>query len=149
MAENKSTQKSGINEGGDNISSISNLLNIITNAFKLPKTGVTPLPPPLISFGGNLRTGLSSRDIAARIISRQSQAGAPVGDIYDSTNNISEAMEVIRVEEIINAIHTESKVEVVIPPGVPIAGVGPGNYGAPVFIQGVTTSLGVGTGVIR
>lgn len=129
--------------------SISSIINTVSAAFQLPKQPVTPLPPPLITLGAKLRTGLSARDIASRIISRQSEAGAPSGDIFESSNNISEAMEVIRIEEIINAILTESKVDVVIPPGVPIAAVGVGNLAAPVISQGATTSFGIGDGIIR
>lgn len=148
MSSCKSTQKAGPKNGFD-LSSITSILSIITNAFKFAKTPSTPLPPPLIMVGGNLRPGLSARDIASRIISRQSQAGARQGDIFVSSNNKSEAMEVIRVEEIVNALLTEGKVDVAIPPGTPITGVGPGNYGAPVVIQGATTSFATGNGIIR
>ena len=41
-----------------------------------------PLPPQLLLIGAKLRPGLSPRNIASRIISRQSEAGAPVGDIF-------------------------------------------------------------------
>jgi len=129
--------------------SISSVINMVSAAFALPKQPLTPFPPPLITAGARLRTGLSARDIAARIIARQSEAGAPAGAIYDGSNNISEAMESIRIEEIINAILTESKVDVVIPPGVPITSVGAGNLGAPVISQGATTSFGIGDGIIR
>ena len=132
-----------------NNSSIKNIIEIILGAFKLPTQPVTALPPPLITLGANLRPGLSSKEIASKIISRQSQAGAPVGDIFDSTNNISEAMEAIRAEEIISAILTQSKVDVVIPPGVPISAVGIGNLGAPIISQGATSSFGTGSGIIR
>ena len=130
-------------------SNIKNIVDIILAGFKLPVQPVTPLPPPLITLGANLRPGLSSKEIAAKIISRQSQAGAPVGDIFDSSNNVSEAMELIRIEEIISAILTQSKVDVVIPPGVPITSIGIGNLGAPILSQGVTSSFGVGNGIIR
>lgn len=145
----ESKQKSGPNTGGFNFSSIANILSIISSAFSLAKTPSTPLPPPLITVGGNLRPGLSSRDIASRIISRQSQAGVRQGDIFVSSNNKSEAMERIRVEEIINALLTEGKVDISIPPGTPISAVGPGNYGAPVVVQGATTSFATGNGIIR
>ncbi len=129
--------------------SIKDITEIVLAAFKLPSKPTTPLPPPLIVLGGNLRPGLSSKEIASKIISRQSEAGAPVGDIFDSSNNISEAMEVIRIEEIITAILTQSKVDVVIPPGTPITALGIGNFGAPVISQGATSSFAIGNGIIR
>lgn len=130
------------------LGSMSKVLNTLSSAFKIPNEPVTPLPPPLILSGANLRTGLSAKNIASKIISRQSEAGAPSGDIYNSTNNISETMERIRVEEIVNAVLTQSKVEVVIPAGVPVTAAG-ANAGGPVVAQGATTNIAVGQGVVR
>lgn len=126
---------------------MSNVIKIILGAFLLSKQIKTPIPPPLLLVGARNRSGLSAKSIASRIISRQSEAGAPVGPLADGSKNISEAMEVIRVEEIVNALITEAKIEIAIPPGVPITGVG-GNVGGPVIIQGATTSYGSGVGVI-
>lgn len=130
------------------IGSMSSVLNTLSSAFKLPNQPVTPLPPPLLLSGANLRTGLSAKDIASKVISRQSEAGAPVGDIYNSTENVAEAMERIRVEEIVNAILTKSKVEVVIPAGIPVTAAG-ANAAGPVVAQGATTNLASGQGVVR
>ena len=122
--------------------------DIILAAFNTTKTPVTPTPPPILLSGANARSGLSARNIAARIIARQSEAGAPVGALNDGSENISEAMEVIRVEEIINALITEAKIEIIIPPGVSITGLG-GNAGGPVVIQGATITYGQGSGIIK
>ena len=145
MADN--TQKAGPSSK-TNLSSISNILNIINAAFTTPQQPVTPLPPPLLMLGANSRVGLSAKTIAARIISRQSEAGAPAGDIYSKSNNIAESMEVIRIEEIINAILTEAKIEIVVPPGVQVTTVGMA-MGGPVVSQGATTSIAQGYGVVR
>lgn len=135
----------------DNISlgSISSVLNIISAAFSVPKTPVTPLPPPLLLIGADLRPGITSSEIASRIISRQSEAGLVVGDVFGDGANTAEAMELIRIEEIINALLTEAKIEVVIPPGVSVVTLGTGNLGAPVVSFGATTNIAVGSGVIR
>lgn len=127
---------------------ISKVLEVVLSAFNMPTTPMTPIPPPLLLVGANARSGLSARNIASRIISRQSEAGAPVGPMADGSKNVSEAMEVIRIEEIINALITEAKIEIIVPPGVPIVGVG-GNAGGPVVVQGATTSYGQGSGIIR
>ena len=132
-----------------NLSSLSSILSLITSALSLGETPVSALPPPLIMVGAKLRPGLSASKIASRIISRQSEAGREVGDIYADGPNIEEPMEVIRIEEIINAIHTEAVVNVVIPSGVSVSTVGVGNYGAPVVSQGATTNMGIGDGIIR
>lgn len=128
---------------------MSNILNLIKGAFSIPKKPLTPLPPPLLLTGANLRTGLSAKDIASRIISRQAEAGAPVGDIYSDSGNVSELMEVIRVQEIINALQLEGKIEIVIPPGVMVQTVGIGNAGIPIISQGATVNIAHGQGVIR
>jgi hypothetical protein len=133
----------------NDIGSIGGVLNLIIAAFSIPKKPVTPLPPPLIMAGAKMRPGISSQTIASRIISRQSEAGLIVGDVFGDGPNTAEAMEVIRIEEIVNAILTESKVDVVIPPGVSVMTVGVGNLGIPVVSQGVTTTMAVGDGIIR
>lgn len=145
----KNTQKKTKSSNGFNLSSISGVLNLILTAFSIPEEPVQALPPPLIMTGAKMRPGLSANKIAARIISRQSEAGLQVGDVFADGPNTSEAMEMIRVEEIINAIHTEAKVDIVIPPGTQVTTVGVGNLGAPVMSQGATTNMAVGDGIIR
>jgi urease gamma subunit len=138
-----------IPSSGFNLFSINGVLNTINSAFLIPDTPIAPLPPALIMFGAKLRPGLSAQSIAANIISRQSESGRVVGDVFADGPNVEEAMEVIRVQEIINALLNEAKIEVVIPPGVQVTTVGVGNLGAPVISQGATSSMGIGDGVIR
>jgi hypothetical protein len=134
---------------GTDISSISGVLSLVMSAFSVPDEPVSPLPPPLILSGAQLRTGLSASSIAARIISRQSQSGRQVGNVFADGANVEEAMELIRVEEIVNAILTEARVDVVIEPGISITAVGVGNFGAPVISEGETITMGIGSGIIR
>ena len=128
------------------IISLSDILKVFAGLFVPTISMKTVIPPPLILAGGKMKPGLSPRNIAARIITRQEAAGAPMGPLPDGSDNISEKMEVIRTEEIINAIITEAKIDVVIPPGIPITGVGVG-VGV-VTIQGATTMYASGNGVI-
>lgn len=131
------------------LSSIYGVLNMILTAFKLPDPPVEPLPPPLVMLGAPLRPGVSGKEIASRIISRQSEAGLPVGDVFADGPNASEALLAIQSEEIINALLNESVVNVVIPPGVGVVGFGVTSGGQQVVIQGLTTTMGVGNGIIR
>lgn len=147
MAE-KNNEKAGPTTGFD-FGSITNITQIILAAFQLPQQPVTPLPPPLIMVGGNIRTGLSSKLIAARVISRQTEAGAPSGDIWGDGENPMEGLITIICEEVVNAIHNEAKVDVVVPPGIPLTAIGIGNAGAPVISQGYTTSYKEANGIIR
>lgn len=139
--------KSGINED-KGLNSLSNVINLITSVFKKVDTPLTPLPPPLILTGANLRPGMSAKEMASNIIARQSEAGAPVGNLYSNGINVAEAMEVIRCEELLKMLQLKSKIEVVIPPGVPITSVG-ANAAGPVVSQGVTVQIAQGYGVIR
>jgi hypothetical protein len=152
LGKNAKQKFSEITDSVENIfdlSTMTGVLNLILSAFKLPETPVEPLPPALIMVGAPLRPGVSSKEIASRIITRQSEAGLPVGDVFSDGPNTTEAMLVIQCEEIIGSLLNESVVNVVIPPGVGVLGVGVGNLGAPVIIQGVTTTMGVGNGIIR
>ena len=131
------------------LGTVSGVLNTLLAAFNIPQAPIAPLPPPLIMLGSVLRPGLSAKMIAARIISRQSESGRQVGEIFADGPNVEEEMEVIRIEEIINAILTESVVNVVIPPGIAITTTGVGNLGIPVISQGETKTIGIGNGIIR
>ena len=142
-------EDTGSSNSSFNLGSISGVLNIILSAFSIPDEPVAPLPPPLIMIGAKLRPGVSAQAVASRIISRQSEAGRQVGDVFADGPNNEEAMELIRIEEIINAVLTEAKVDVVIPPGISVMTVGVGNLGAPVVSQGATTTMGIGDGIIR
>jgi len=99
--------------------------------------------------GASLRPGISSQAIASRIIARQSEAGREVGNVFADGPNNEEAMELIRVEEIVNTILTESVVNVVIPPGISVMTVGIGNLGIPIVSQGVTTTMAIGNGIMQ
>lgn len=138
-----------IPSSGFNLGSINGVLNTILSAFSAPETPVSSLPPPLILIGSKLRTGLSAKEIAANIISRQSQAGRQVGDVFADGPNVEEAMEVIRVEEIVDALLNKAVVNVVIAPGIQVTTVGVGNLGIPVVSQGATTAMAIGDGIIR
>ena len=117
----------------------------IIDGFRSPAPQV---PTVLISGGAKLRPGLSAELIASKIIRRQSEAGAPVGILPSGSENISELMEVIRVEEIIKAILEDARIDVAVDVGIPVQAVG-GNAGGPVVCIGTTTSLGSATGIIR
>lgn len=133
----------------ENLNSISGIISTIKNAFKIPNQPISPLPPPLILTGGNLRSGLSVQSIVSRIISRQSQSGRQVGDVFLDGANVEETMELIRIEEILNALHNEAVVNVAINPGTQVQTIGIGNLGAPVVSQGATTTIATGNGIIR
>lgn len=99
-------------------SSMSSVLETISGVFDIGQKPATQVPPPLLLVGNSIRPGMSSRNLAARIISRlESDGGIPVGDIFaDGDNAIPIAVRVIS-EEVVSMIQTEAKVEILIDPG--------------------------------
>lgn len=131
------------------LNTISGVINLILTAFLIPEPPITPLPPPLLVAGATLRPGISAKQIAANIISRQSKSGRQVGNVFVDGTNVEEAMELIRIEEIVDAILNQAVVNVAIAPGISVMTVGPGNLGIPVVSQGFTTTIASGNGIIR
>jgi hypothetical protein len=148
MAINKNAEKAGVPNDFD-FGSIENIIQIVLGAFNIPKQPISPLPPPLILLGGSMRTGLSAKEITSRVISRQSEAGAPVGDIWGDGENVMEGLISIMMEEIIFSMQNEAVVNVVVPPGIQLTSIGTGNFGAPVVSQGYTTNYKESNGIIR
>lgn len=123
---------------------IKKLLGVIDKVY----VPLVPLPPQLILTGALKRPGLSAELMAGDIIARQSDAGAPFGAAFSESNNVAEAMEVIRCQVIIEHLIENGKIEIVIPPGVAVMTTG-ANSAGPVVSTGVTTSIASGYGVIR
>ena len=107
-------------------------------ALLIPNINLPKIPPILIMSGAAFRTGLSPRKIAARIIARQSEAGAYSGILPDGSDNVMEQMELIRIQEIINSLQTEAKLTTIIPPGIPVSIVGAGIGATTDYAQGNT-----------
>jgi hypothetical protein len=130
------------------LDSIDGVLDTLLAAFKVPEEPVAPLPPPLIMLGGKLRPGISVQTIVSNVISRQSEAGLPTGDVFGDGPNTFELISKIIVEEIVNSLLNESVVNVVIDPGIPVMVAG-ANGGGPMISMGYTTLYGTGNGIIR
>lgn len=146
MANLPKINKNSDGNSGIDFSKAREVIESLISLFKIPT-----LPAPPVSkrtaISATLRSGLSPAKIAGEIIKRQSQAGAIVGANDDGTENIAEAMELIRVEEIINALLRDGRITIVNLPGQTITASGvtpPG--GGPVQVVGksITTSNGYG-----
>ncbi len=129
------------------ITSIQSISGIFKNLFK-PSTPLQPITKQEILVGSKFREGLSAIDIASKIIERKKEIGVGIGPLPSGAQNIDLQMEVIRVEEILNALLTKAKIEVAIPPGTLIQAQG-GNAGGPIVVVGTTTSISKGEGIIR
>lgn len=128
--------------------SISNILDIISSVFKF-RQPASDLPPLLIMTGSKIRPGLSAKEMAARVISRFSQVDAVSGEVFQGGNNVMTALEVIRMEEIVNAIQTEAKVSTVIDPSTIEVKASGANGGGPVEVTGTNTNIVSTNGIIQ
>lgn len=144
MAIKQSTEKS--TGGRFNLSSITSILQMVSGVFKTADTPSLPIPSALILANSNC--GLISSDISSKVISRMSEAGIPNGDDYKDGPNAAALLVRIMTEEITNALQTQASVQVAINPGVRVTGMGVGNLGAPVAVQGATTEIATGKGII-
>ena len=91
---------------------------------------------------------LSAIDIASKIIERKKEIGIGIGPLSSGAKNVDLRMEVIRIEEIINALTTESVIEIEIPPGIKVTASG-ANAGGPIQVVGATIDLVKAKGIIR
>lgn len=106
------------------------------------------IPADILVCSAIARPGLSAMVIASNIIRRQSEAGAPVGASADGSANVSEAMERIRVEEMVKALKMDARIQVGLPiGGIQITGTG-ANAGGPVAITGFNINNAHGDGII-
>jgi len=123
------------------------IASLLKNAFK-PPSKLKPIPTGLILIGTQFRNGMSAIDIASKIIERKKEIGVGIGPLPSGARNIDLQMEVIRIEEIINALTTNAVVEIEIPPGIQLTAAG-GNAGGPIVVQGATINLVKAKGIIR
>jgi hypothetical protein len=148
MAEcTRSSQKSTTSNGS--VSSMSSILKILLSAFSMMKQPADTLPPPLVFIGAKMRPGLSARDMASRVISRFSESDAISGEIFQEGNNVMTALEVIRMEEVVNAIQTEMKISSTIDPGAMIINASGANGGGPVTVVGTNINITESAGVAQ
>lgn len=128
-----------------NIESITNKINKVIESVRAP---LATIPALLLVCSAIKRPGLSAMLIASNIIRRQAEAGAPFGPADDGSSNISEAMERIRVEEIIKALKFDARVQTAIPiGGIQFMGTGV-NGGGPIVITGTNIMPAKGDGII-
>lgn len=145
MAECNPSDKSAT-ESVD-LTSISNILNILLGAFNLIQKPAQSIPPPLLLIGKNLRPGMSARNLAARTISRiESETGTSMGNVFSDGPNLKAAIINTMAQETVSMIQTEAKVDVAIDPGA-IQITATGTAGPiPVVVQGANTLYATGAG---
>jgi hypothetical protein len=94
------------------------------------------------------RPGLSAEILAASITSRFPEAKIPNGPLGGGTPNSMEILIKIISEEIVEAIQSDMRVDVVTDPGATVTASG-GNAGGPVVCVGATVAPHTGIGIAR
>jgi hypothetical protein len=121
---------------------VKDILKSILGSFKIPDVPPPPIDPLTILESAK-NPGLSPRKIAAEIVARQSEAGAPFGPLPSGADNVAEKMELIRVQEIVKAIQQEARTTVSIPPGTLVTGTAISPVG-PLPVVGITSTNSIG-----
>jgi len=133
----------------DGYFSVEEVIQILQGVLSNADVPPPEIPPPLVLLANINKKGLSAREVAKRIIARQAEAGAPVGQLPDGQESISEKMEYIRVQELLEHLIQNMRIRVVLPPGTPVVAAGVSASGIPVTVQGATTGLAIGTAIIQ
>ena len=110
------------------------IISSLLNLFKLPPSVSQSIPSSVILASQN-RPGLSPSKMAARVIQRQAEAGIPVGVLPSGRISPDEIMEVIRMEEICNALTQDARIQTVTQAGTSLSATG-GNAGGPIQVVG-------------
>ena len=103
---------------GMNFEALIGVAQLLINTVKISSPAPVVPFPTILPTGGvpnpqTIRPGLSARDTASRIISRQSAAGAIPGPLPDGQESVTEQMERIRIEEIFRAIQQDMRITTV------------------------------------
>jgi hypothetical protein len=128
---------------------ITDIVEILMSNINLSANPPNDLPPLLIAYGGGNKNGLSARKIVKKIISRKTEAGAPIGPLSDGSDSVEEKMMLIMVEEILEALIGDAKIQVAIPLGTQITATGLDATGTPVTVTGFTTQVASGYAIIQ
>ncbi len=108
----------------------------------LPKLS---LPQILLS---KIRPGLDANAITSSIISRFKEAGIPTGPLSEGTPNAMEEFTKIIIEELVDAIQNEMRVDIAVDQGMQVYSTG-ANAGGPVISTGANLTPHSGAGIAR
>jgi len=129
--------------------SLQSICDAIMRLVEKARPPLAEISPVLILCDAVKRPGLSAKTLAANIIRRQAEAGAPMGSASDGTQNIMEAMEVIRAEEYLKMLKLNGRVDITIPAGaIKIQATG-ANAAGPVTVIGTSITDVGGKGIVR
>ena len=94
------------------------------------------------------RPGLSAEILSSSIISRFPEVGIPTGPLVGGATNVMENLIKVICEEVVDAIQSDMRIDVVTDAGATVSASG-GNSGGPVVSVGATVANHTGIGVAR
>lgn len=94
------------------------------------------------------RPGLSSEILSSSVISRFPEIGIPTGPLEQGSTNVMEQYTKVIIEEIVDAIQQDMRIDVVTDAGQTVSAAG-GNGGGPVTCAGATVAPHTGIGIAR
>lgn len=131
------------------MSGIQKIVDSITNLLNKARVPVVPIPAIILACSVFKRPGLSAMMIAANVIRRQAEFGAPTGAMPDGSPNMMNSLIYVMADEMVKEIQRNAIVESVIPAGtMVITGMG-ANAGGPVAITATNTTPVKTTGILR
>lgn len=131
------------------MSAITKIADSVNSLIEKVRTPIIPIPPILLLCSVFQRPGLSPMIMAANIIKRQSEFGAPTGTAPDGSANKMNMLISIICEEVVKEFRKHCVVESVAAPGtISFTGFG-ANGGGPIIIKGTNTNPVKMTGLPR
>lgn len=125
---------------------VQKLTTFIQNKLTIP---LVSIPAVLLLCSTIKRPGMSPMLITAKTINRMQDSGIPIGVNIDGSPNLMNQMCYVLIDEMVNALKMDGKVEVAIAPGA-ITSLGFGaNAGGMVSVVSSNTSPVSGSGIIR
>ncbi len=109
---------------------------------KIPKLSITQL------LTSKTRAGLSAEILTSSITSRFSEIGIPTGPLEENTPNVMESLIKIIMEELVDAIQNDMRIDVAVDQGIILQASG-ANSGGPVASVGSSIAPHTGVGVAR
>lgn len=128
---------------------IVSILKGIINIFQKTQTPAQVLPNILLRATSIMRPGLSSMDIASKVIANNNALGINTGPNPDGSENIVNQFTYNIVKEVVAALQEEGAIQIIIPAGSLRITAEGGNAGGPVTVVGTNTNNAVAKGIIQ
>lgn len=128
---------------------IDKIVSTITKVLNQVRVPAIPIPAILLLCNVFKRPGLSAMMIAANVIKRQSEFGAPTGALPDGSPNMVNSLIYVMSEEIIKELQKNCVIEGVVPPGTMVLTGAGANGGGPVVVQSTNILPVKITGLLR